>query len=197
MGRMRSFLTGLTSTAVVVAPVVVPVLTRRPRALRGVARASVAVTAGLSLGHALQRPAKLRMSAQQWWWLSTRLYRPWYGRAGHFEGMALLALPALAVASRRGRPPVLLAWAAVLLANPVLFMTLVAPTNRATLASPDVAPAGAALLARRWELGHLMRAVCHGVALIAVLTEPGPNEGDQPEVQDRLWTLTPKTEPDR
>lgn len=177
---MPTTLETLGSTAAVLAPVAVPVLLGRPRALRTVARTSVAITAGLSLGHALQRPAKLRMSTQEWWSLSIRLYRPWYGRAGHVEGTALLALPALAFSSRRGRTATLTATTAMLLANPVLFLRLVAPTNRATLASPDAPPADAARLARRWELGHLLRAACHVLALVAVSSDPPPESTGPP-----------------
>lgn len=170
MTRSRS---QATSIALVIVPVAVPVLCRRTRWLRVVSRTAVAVSMGLSMAHALERPGKLELSVQRWW-ETTGLYRPWFGRAGHLEGTALLALPALAAVSTAGRPAALAAWTACLVANPGVFLTMVAPTNRATLRHPEEPPPDADRLRRRWELGHLLRFCCHALAFLLIAPDPAP-----------------------
>lgn len=120
------------------------------------------------MSHALQLPAKRRLEPAQWWSLTRTLYRPWFGRAGHAEGVALLAVPALAVVDPGSRPRCLTSSAALLLANPVLFFSLVAPTNQATLRYGDEVPPDVVALRDRWEFGHLARFACHLAAFLAV-----------------------------
>lgn len=168
MTRTRS---AVVSTIAVTLPVVMPLLTGRRRILRGVALVVTAATAGLSMAHVLEMPAKRRLPLSQWWWLTNRLYRPWFGRAGHAEGVALLAVPALGAVSPASRPAALIATALLAVANPVLFFTLVAPTNRATLESPEHPPKDCQRLRDHWEFGHLARFLCHALAFVVLAGE--------------------------
>lgn len=165
---MKPVTRALLSTLVVVSPVAAPLVARHRPALRTVALVSSAVTLGLSMAHALELPAKRRMETAQWWSLSRTLYRPWFGRAGHAEGIALLAVPALAVMDADSRRQSLTSSCALLLANPVLFFSLVAATNRATLRYGDEVPPDVIALRDRWEFGHLGRFMCHLVAFLAL-----------------------------
>lgn len=166
---MKPAARALVSALVVVPPVAVPLMTRNRAALRTVALVSSSVTLGLSMSHALELPAKRRLAPAQWWSLTRTLYRPWFGRAGHAEGIALLAVPALAVVDPGSRRRWLTSSAALLLANPVLFFSLVAATNRATLRHGDEVPLDVVALRDRWEFGHLARFGCHLVAFLALV----------------------------
>lgn len=166
-----------TSPIIVALPVAVPLLRRRRRALRAVALCSTAVTMGLPLAHALELPARRRLDARQWW-LTRLLYLPWFGRAGHAEGVALLAAPALAGLVPSARRSALAAWALLLIANPGVFLPLVAPTNHQTLRLVDP-PGNWRQLRDRWEFGHLARFACHAGALGVLVIEAAGDSSNE------------------
>lgn len=176
---MRRTSSALVSTLAVTGPVLVPLLIRRRRLLRGVALVATAATAGISMGHALEMPAKRSMSPAEWWWLASRLYRPWFGRAGHVEGVAWLALPALAAVSSTSRRAAGVASGLLVAANPIVFVIFVAPTNRATLTSPDHPRWDVERLRNSWEFGHLARFVCHALAFVVLASDTAQHVREQ------------------
>lgn len=93
MNRPLSSIASLVGTTSLIAG---PVLGRRVGAARAVALVSTALTMGMSFAHTLDIPGKRSYDGRLWWHLSRTLYRPWWGRAGQLEGVALGAAPALA-----------------------------------------------------------------------------------------------------
>jgi hypothetical protein len=64
-------------------------------------------------------------------------------------------------------------------ANPVLFMTFVAPTNKATLQHAETVPEDLVHLRDRWEFGHLARFVCHAAAFTVLACDAGLRRPDE------------------
>lgn len=150
-----------------------PAVTGRVRSLRSIATLSTALTMGMSFAHTLELPGKMKYEGKLWWHLSRTLYRPWWGRAGYVEGLALCSGPGLAYLVRDRHPALPLTLGAVsclLLANPVVFFTCVQPANSATLhTTPDELPPNWAELRNRWEYGHALRFALHLAALCALI----------------------------
>lgn len=176
---MPTSLRSLFSVAAVPAAVVVPVFTHGARWASAVSLLSTALTTGMSFAHAIELTGKRAYDGALWWHLASTLYRPWWGRAGHLEGVALLAVPTTAVLQRNRRPagPLTAAAAGCLLLNPGIFWGYVRPTNLATFrATPEELPADWRELRDRWEYGHLARFVLHLLALLgfsgATLAQP-------------------------
>ncbi len=75
---------------------IAPAVAGRVRSLRFIAIMSTALTMGMSFAHTLEFPGKMKYEGKLWWHLSRTLYRPWWGRAGYVEGLALCSVPGLA-----------------------------------------------------------------------------------------------------
>lgn len=152
---------------------IIPALTRNIRALRFIAILSTALTMGMSFAHTLERPARMKYDGKLWWHLSRTLYRPWFGRGGYVEGVALCSTPGLAYLVRERQPAFSLTLGTVvclLLANPIVFFKYVQPANTATLEStPEELPSNWADLRNRWEYGHVARFILHLIGLCTLL----------------------------
>jgi len=68
---------------------IVPTVLGNVRALRFIAIVSTALTMEMTFAHTLELPGKMTYDGKLWWHLSRTLYRPWWGRAGYVEGVAL------------------------------------------------------------------------------------------------------------
>lgn len=170
---------------------IVPTVLGNVRVLRFIAILATALTMGMSFAHTLELPGKMRYDGKLWWHLSRTLYRPWWGRAGYVEGVALCATPALAYLVRKRRPafPLTLGTlACLLLANPVVFFRNVQPANTATLhATPDELPSNWVELRNRWEYGHATRFVLHLIGFCALIASVLV---ERPEKQPRKHLLS-------
>lgn len=138
---------------------------------RFVAVILVALLTGLAFAHVLEQPAKMLYEGELYLTLQKSLYAGWGppGVGGFLEPVAILATLSLLVASRGSRAQfrmTLAAAVALLLAFPVVFYLLVAPSNAAfAVATLDAIPHDWTDLRARWELGHTVRFVLQLVAL--------------------------------
>lgn len=152
---------------------IAPAVTGGVRSLRFIATMSTALTMGMSFAHTLELPGKMKYDGKLWWHLSRTLYRPWWGRAGYVEGVALCSGPGLAYLVRHRRPALPLTLGAVaclLLANPIVFFRCVQPANTATLhTTPEELPSNWTELRNGWEYGHALRFALHLTALSALI----------------------------
>jgi hypothetical protein len=141
----------------------------------------VALLQGLAFAHVLERPAKMQYDAALYLTLQKTLYVAWGPpNIGAFlEPAAIVATIVLAFLLRRSpRAFWLTAGAActLLLAFPVVFFWLVAPTN-AAFASPASIPPNWVELRMNWEYGHALQFALQFAALslitLSILIDEG------------------------
>jgi hypothetical protein len=155
------------------------------KALRFTAILLVALVGGLAFAHVLERPAKMKYDGALYLTLQKTLYVEWGppNVGGILEPAAILATVVLVFAVRRRRPAFWLtlgAGVALLLAFPVVFFWLVAPSNETFLAAPAATvPSNWMALRSSWETGHAIRFVLQLIALgllvlSALIEQPKP-----------------------
>lgn len=156
----------------------------------------VALVTGLAFAHLLERPAKMKYSAERYVSLQRTLYVHWGPPSigGFLEPAAIVATFVLAYLVRRQRREFWLtsfATAALLLAFPVVFFYLVAPANVAFRgADGDALPANWSDMRDSWELGHTLRFSLQLLALgalVASVVWSKPNvEGSTENLKDKI-----------
>ena len=136
----------------------------------------VALLMGTSFAHVLEMPAKMQYDAALYVTLQKTLYVEWgppnFG--GFLEPGAIIATAVLVFLVRRRRRSlwlVLAAMTCLLLAFPVVFFSLVNPSNLAFRSStPASPPADWMRLRALWEYGHATRFALHLAAFSALAT---------------------------
>jgi hypothetical protein len=151
----------------------------------------VALLAGLAFAHVLERPAKMLYDAALYITLQKTLYVEWGppNVGGFLEPAAIAATIVLAVALRMSRhryAGALGASVLLLLAFPVVFFALVAPSNEAFMAAaPGTIPTDWMALRDRWEMGHAIRFALQltalGLLVLSLLGDPAPGPPRRPQ----------------
>lgn len=130
----------------------------------------VALVQGLAFAHVLERPAKLQYDGALYVTLQQTLYVQWGppNVGGILEPAAIISTLVLAFLLRKSKPDLGLALGAsiaLLLAFPVVFFWLVAPSNHAFNATWATIPPNWMVLRSNWETGHSIRFVLQLIAL--------------------------------
>ncbi len=155
----------------------------------------VALVCGLAFAHVLEAPAKLAYPARLYIELQKSLYVQWGPPqiGGFLEPIAIATTGLLAFLLWQQQLPfrlTLAALIALLLAFPVVFFWLVAPSNAAFHAATTSAfPPHWTDLRASWELGHALRFGLQFVALVSLVLSLTLDTGKTGAVVRKLGLL--------
>lgn len=155
-------------------------------ALRLITLVLIAVTAALSLAHALELPGKMRLNREQYLAVQP-IYYPGFTYAGICEPLGVIALTALLILTQAGTPAFWLIAGALAAAalESALYWILTAPVNKVWVQGQRLSGsaqkffgAGGGIgenldwkeLRNRWERSHLCRAIAATAAFLLLAT---------------------------
>lgn len=129
---------------------------------------AIGLIAGTALAHVLEMPHKLAMTGAQWLPIQQTIYDGWGPKLFWLDVVAIAALAALIVRFPAVRTFAFAALGLLLLADVVVFVIWIAPTNNALDAWTQTTPmADWQTLRANWEWGHAARAAILSAATLA------------------------------
>ena len=132
-------------------------MTRFPdrwRLVHAVAVLAIGLIAGTALAHVLEMPHKLAMSGEEWLPIQQTIYDGWGPKLFWLDMIAIAALAAIIFRFPATRTIAFTALGLLLLADVVVFVIWIAPTNNALDAWTSATPmADWQLLRANWEWG--------------------------------------------
>ena len=145
------------------------------RLLHAIGVTAIGLIAGTALAHVFELPHKLAMDGPTWLSVQRVLYNGWGRKLLILDLLAIAALGWLGWRSESARRAALTALLLVGIADVVVFLVWIQPTNMAVDNWTGTAPiADWQLLRSRWEWGHTARA-CLLAAATAVAAFAGSN----------------------
>ena len=138
------------------------------RYIHALAVLSIGLIAGTALAHVLEMPHKLAMSGAEWLPIQQTIYNGWGAKLFWLDVLAIVALAAIIVRFPLARVAAFTALGLLLMADVVLFVIWIAPTNNALDAwtFPTPMPDWQTLRAN-WKWGHAARAAILSAATLA------------------------------
>ena len=133
------------------------------RLLAIAATLSLLLTAGTAFAHLLEMPHKLAMDYAPWFAVQATLYDGWGRVLGVLLAVEIVGFVLVAIAYRPARSGVVMVFVCIALAEGVVFLAFIAPTNAAVEGWQAAGRAGMLdgwqALRANWEYGHAARFV--------------------------------------
>ena len=138
------------------------------RYVHALAVLAIGLTAGTALAHVLEMPHKLAMTGAEWLPIQQTIYNGWGPKLFWLNVLAIVALASIIVRFPLARVAAFSSLGMLLIADVVLFVIWIAPTNNALDAWTLPAPMPDwQTLRANWEWGHAARAALLSAATFA------------------------------
>ena len=135
---------------------------------------AIALVAGTAFAHVLEVPHKLAMAALEWHAVQSVLYDGWGRQLLRLELLAATCLAIVAWCAPPTRPFLGITLALMVLAEGIVFLVWIAPTNAAVDGwGGGRALADWAALRANWEWGHAGRAAITAAAVMSAVLAVG------------------------